>query len=269
MVLQKDKINIIKDIVKKAGSIALSFQKQSLEVNRKEDKSIVTQADVAVQTFLLDELAKSFPDAGFIYEENFDRTSNPIAEKDLTFIIDPIDGTAMFSMKMPVWCVSVGVFSNITPLYGFIYAPALDIFCYNDNDSAFYNNAIVKVRKNFKIDNETNIFSSSEIQKEYYASFKGKCRNLGSTALQSVLIINNEVNRTLAFIGDSCLWDWAGSLPIILKAGGNIRYLNGNEFNFDEIVQNNYWLPDHLIAYAIDDFDYMKNIFKKIPKEFM
>ncbi len=269
MQLNEEDILFIKQAITTAGDIALQYQQKGLQVNRKLDKSIVTQADLAVQNFLIKILSEKYTNANFIYEEEFDLKTNPLLESELTFIIDPIDGTAMFSMEMPIWCISVGIFSGTLPLYGFIYAPVAGIFCYNDNDHAYYNDTITTIDSNLKIDSETNLFSSSEIQKEYFVSYKGKCRNLGSTALQSVLIINNRINRTLAFIGNSCLWDWAGSLPVILKAGGKVRYLNGDDFDIEKVIANNYVLPDHLITYAINDFAFVQDIFKKIPEDWV
>ena len=68
----------------------------------------------------------------------------------------------------------------------------------------------------------------------------------------------------MAFMGKSNLWDWAGAVPVILKAGGNICYINGEEINFKDIIENRYELPDYAVAYNISDFDYIKKVFNRI-----
>jgi len=134
---------------------------------------------------------------------------------------------------------------------------------YNDDEHAYLNNTIRLVDNGMTIDRETNIFYASEAHDEYSIVFPGKVRNLGSTALHACLTIDNTRNRTLAFIGRSHLWDWAGAIPIILKAGGHLRYINGGELRYQEIIENDCKLPDYLIAYNRKDFSVIQNIFKK------
>ena len=259
-------IQFILQLIKEAGDKALQYQKGPIAVQRKLDASIVTDADVAVQQFLISSLADYFSKKSqkinFIYEENFEGTETDLTEETISIIIDPIDGTAIFSMGLPVWCISIGVFFGETPQYGFVFAPAADMLFHNDDTYAYFNNEIISVDSRMHIDNESNIFYASEIQKIYYIDFPGKSRNLGSTALQASLVANNQKTRALAFIGSSCIWDWAGALPILLKAGAKIKYINGEEFNIHRVIENDYYLPEYLIAYTVDDFSYIQSIFK-------
>jgi fructose-1,6-bisphosphatase/inositol monophosphatase family enzyme len=78
------------------------------------------------------------------------------------------------------------------------------------------------------------------------------------------LTIDNARNRTLAFIGRSRLWDWAGAIPIIIKAGGTVRYVSGQEIQYRDVIRNEYRLPDYVLVYNSDDFEMVRNIFKKI-----
>ena len=111
-----------------------------------------------------------------------------------------------------------------------------------------------------KIDSETNIFCSSEASVAG-KKFPGKIRNLGSTALHACLTADNSRNRLLAFIGKACLWDWAGAMPIISKAGGNINYLNGSPIDIKRIIKNSYALEDYVVVYNTDNFDLIRSYF--------
>jgi len=253
-----------KALIVKAGDTAHDLQKKGLDIKRKSDRSIVTQADLLVQDLLIDKIAKKYSGINFIHEENFNISTNNIEESTITAIIDPIDGTAVFSMHLPTWCVSIGIFSGYTPLYGFVYSPGLGMLFYNDNENSYLNENVLTIKKNIEIDNESNIFFASDIRSVLNISFPGKIRNLGSTALHACLTADNRRNRSIAFIGKSNLWDWAGAVPIVLKAGVNLRYFNGEKIDFEEIIKNRYSLPDYLIAYNSDDFEAIKNIFKEI-----
>jgi len=261
--LSKRDILFIKKLVLKAGKIAFQKQRNIKNIKRKADHSIVTENDLFIQNLLIKKLKKRFKNALFIYEENFNSKVASLTENSLIFIIDPIDGTAMYSMHLPIWCVSIGVFWGEQPLHGFVYAPAADMFFYNDEKNAYLNNNPISVNKNLTVENETNIFYASEFKAIHKINFKGKIRNLGSTALHACLTTDNARNRILAFIGKAFLWDWAGSIPIILKAGGNIRYITGEEINFKDIILNKCKIPEYIIVYNIDDFEKIQKIFQR------
>jgi len=255
--------NFFKSLIVEAGNLATSIQSGTIEVSRKEDTSIVTHADMAVQDLTMRKISARYTDARFIHEENYHGGCPVLSEQEMSVVIDPIDGTAMYSMYLPVWCISIGVFRGDVPQYGFVYSPGFNMLFYNDDEHAYLNNTIRLVDNGMTIDRETNIFYASEAHDEYSIVFPGKVRNLGSTALHACLTIDNTRNRTLAFIGRSHLWDWAGAIPIILKAGGHLRYINGGELRYQEIIENDCKLPDYLIAYNRKDFSVIQNIFKK------
>ncbi|MCP4133512.1 MAG: inositol monophosphatase family protein [bacterium] len=256
-----------KSLILEVGRIALDLQKSELEIERKSDSSIVTQVDTKIQELLIKEISGKYPGINFIHEENFDRTqASDISDDTISVIIDPIDGTAMYTMRLPIWCVSIGIFKGYTPLYGFVYSPGSDMLFYNDNDHSYLNNNIVTVDENIKIDKETNIFYASEIKMIYRINFPGKVRNLGSTALHACLTVDNKRNRLLAFLGGAFLWDWAAAIPIILKAKGHVRYINGKEVDYKKIIENHYLLTDYLLVHTTDDFESIQNIFQRIEE---
>jgi myo-inositol-1(or 4)-monophosphatase len=255
--------NFFKSLIMEAGALATSFQSGSIEVTRKDDTSIVTQADVAVQDLIIRKISARYGNALFIHEENYRGGGPVLSAHEMLVVIDPIDGTAMYSMYLPVWCVSIGIFKGETPLYGFVYSPGFNMLFYNDDNHAYLNDSIRLVDVEIPIDRETNIFYASEAHDDYSIVFPGKVRNLGSTALHACMTIDNVRNRTLAFIGRSHLWDWAGAIPIILKAGGHLRYIKGGEPVYRDIIENDCKLPDYLVAYNRKDFNVIQNIFKK------
>jgi myo-inositol-1(or 4)-monophosphatase len=255
--------NFFKSLMLEAGAAAMQIQDDAIEIKRKSDNSIVTKADLLVQDLLMHKIAARYPDINFIQEENYSGRSSTVQDETVSAIIDPIDGTAMYSMHLPIWSVSVGIFKGYTPRYGFVYSPGFHMLFYNDDSSAYLNDKVTKVVRDFTIDTETNIFFASEIQNTFTIDFPGKIRNLGSTALHACLTIDNARNRTLAFIGRSHLWDWAGAIPIVIKAGGNVRYLSGQEIDFRDVIHNEYRPLDYVVVYNSDNFESVRKIFKK------
>ncbi len=80
----------------------------------------LTEADLAVETFLSQQLAEKFPEDGFQGEETGrGRTGT------LRWVIDPIDGTANYARGAARFCVSIGLLEDKTPQVGVLVAPAL------------------------------------------------------------------------------------------------------------------------------------------------
>jgi len=260
--LTKKEILFFKKTICAAGDRALSIQKKNINARRKDDKTIVTDADYYVQNYLFEKVTKKFPDFNLISEENINK-GTCLRDDAINIIIDPIDGTAMFSMHLPFWCVSVGIFHGYSPLYGFVYSPGCELLFHCDDDFSYLNSKPLLIWENMPVDNETNIFYSSEI-KGVKLNFPGKARNLGSTALHACLAADNSRNRVLAFIGKSYLWDWAGAIPIVTKAGSHIRYLNGGELDFEKIAKNNFELEDYAVIYNCSDFNEIRKILSLI-----
>lgn len=253
--------NFFIDLITSAGKKAHAMQKKEIKVLRKKDTTIVTEVDFLIQDYLISEISEKYPDIIFVHEENFNTSTSLISDDTVSIIIDPIDGTAMFSMYLPMWCVSIGIFKGFEPVYGFVYSPGSNMLFHTDDENSYLNGKKLTVDRNLTIDSETNIFCTSEIQLSR-TKFPGKIRNLGTTALHACLTADNRRNRLLAFIGQSYLWDWAGAIPVIKKAGGDIKYLDGSEINIKKIIDNGYALEQNAVAYNSDNFELIKNYLK-------
>ena len=256
-------IAFLKTLTAKAGAMGLRMQKKGLSVSRKEDDSIVTQADLALQDFIVANLRKRFRGIRLIYEEKKSYPSGN-AGGELTAVIDPIDGTAVYTMGLPTWCVSLGLFYGCEPAYGFVFSPGSDMFFWNDHLHSYLNGRVLTADRKMPVDSETNIFYASGVEHEFKILFPGKIRNLGSTALHACLTADNARNRTLAFIGMSSLWDWAGAIPVILKAGGTVRYLSGRDVDYKEVFDNAFTFPEWLLSFSAEDFTSLQRIFVRM-----
>ncbi len=258
-----DDFNFFTSLIREAGDAARRIQNSFIEVSRKSDATIVTQADLMVQEALVRGISSRYDGLHYIHEENNPGNAPEVDDDTVSVIIDPIDGTAMYSMYLPEWCVSVGIFRGFRPVFGFVYSPGFNMFFHNDGVHAYLNGRMVRAEKNIAVDSETNIFCASEAQNEYCFEFRGKIRNLGSTALHACLAADSARNRTLAFIGRSNLWDWAGAIPIILNAGVSLRYINGDEIDFRTVMRNNFRFPDYVLAYNAEHFESVRKLFRK------
>lgn len=113
------------DIARRAATLALDYfrARDALSVETKRHPSdLVSEADRNVETLIRTALAEAFPDDAQLGEEHGSRAGR----SGLTWVIDPIDGTAPYLSGLPGWCVSVGACDDAGPVIGVIVAPVLD-----------------------------------------------------------------------------------------------------------------------------------------------
>ncbi|WP_371579239.1 inositol monophosphatase family protein [Streptomyces sp. NBC_01314] len=99
-----------------------------LPVEVKADKTLLTEADVAVQRIIIDAIRATEPDAVIIAEE--DERQGPredvVGAGGRVWVIDPIDGTAEFVEEERVeFCSVVCLLENWQPVSAFVLAPEL------------------------------------------------------------------------------------------------------------------------------------------------
>ena len=79
----------------------------------------MSEADRECEDLIVAELARLFPEDGFLGEERGLRNPDAAA----IWVIDPIDGTHNFLTGIPFWCVSVGLVVAGELVLGIIYDP--------------------------------------------------------------------------------------------------------------------------------------------------
>ncbi|MBW3597122.1 MAG: histidinol-phosphatase [Planctomycetes bacterium] len=108
---------------REAGWLTLSyFQREDLQVDRKEDASPVTAADHAAEQLLRERIGERFPQDGIVGEE----FGESAGESGQRWILDPIDGTKSFICGVPLYGTLVGLEREGRGVIGVIYVPALD-----------------------------------------------------------------------------------------------------------------------------------------------
>ncbi|WP_116400840.1 3'(2'),5'-bisphosphate nucleotidase CysQ [Methylovirgula sp. 4M-Z18] len=120
--------DILVRAVEAAGPLALRYFREgestSAKVAHKHGNSPVTEADHLVDEALAKALRPAFPEAGWLSEESADDETR--LDKDLTLIVDPIDGTRGFMTGDSCWTICAALVHRGRPIAGVVYAPARD-----------------------------------------------------------------------------------------------------------------------------------------------
>ena len=89
------------------------------ETRYKQDASAVTDADLRIETRLREIVSERHPDHGLLGEE-FGATA---ADREFTWVIDPIDGTRHFGARLLNFGVLIGLCQGVEPILGIVDQP--------------------------------------------------------------------------------------------------------------------------------------------------
>lgn len=200
------------------------YQSTGITAHTKADKSAVTEADLAADRFLSDEIQRAFPQDGLVSEEA--GTTYPEG-KSAVWVIDPLDGTTNFSMGLHHWGVAINRFLNGEPELTALYFPIIDeLFTAQRGVGAFINGTRIYA----KTPDENQPFSffscCSRTIRNYQIDLRYKTRILGASAYGLSTVARG--NAVLAFETTPKIWDFAGSWLLTEEAGGVVRVFDGS-----------------------------------------
>lgn len=114
-------LSLAEEAAQRAGEILLErFNRPASGVDTKTTPTdLVSDADLAAESFLLDLLTSKRPDDGILAEEGGRERST----SGLTWVIDPLDGTVNYLFDIPQWCVSIAVEDRDGGVVGVIHDP--------------------------------------------------------------------------------------------------------------------------------------------------
>jgi myo-inositol-1(or 4)-monophosphatase len=131
------------DIIKQAGKISLEYREKlsSMRVSKKSEKDLVSEADLAVESYLIDRIKQRYPSHAIMGEE-----SGSYGDNACRWIIDPIDGTTSFVHGQPFYSISVALEKEGDIVLGAVNAPVLnELFHAEKGQGAFCNGQPIHV----------------------------------------------------------------------------------------------------------------------------
>jgi len=123
-VLHRSTLELACRAAKAAGAVLRESFQQGSEVKSETSKDIKLAADVQAECVCL-EILRSGSDYPILSEEAGEDAAFESA--GLRWIVDPLDGTFNFSRRLPLCCVSVGLWNGSHPVLGVIYDFSADV----------------------------------------------------------------------------------------------------------------------------------------------
>lgn len=230
------------DIAKRAGSAIVDVASSgALGVQKKADRSPVTQADIAASDLICAELKKLTPDIPVISEED---DAVAVAER-LTWprcwLVDPLDGTRGFIDGSGQYTVNIALIDQYQPVMGVIYAPQLDqqLYYATKGFGAFmYKGGQLKPIKSCSFNQKRTI----NIAVSQYHGSKWLEKLLSDLPNHQLVRMNSSVKIALVAagvadiyprLGPTSEWDTAAGQCIVEEAGGLVIDLDGQPLTYN------------------------------------
>jgi len=124
-------MEIIRSILSEASARILEiYNSDTFDVMVKEDRSPVTQADLASDRVIIERLHQLTPGLTIISEESEPAIQETGQATDRYWLLDPLDGTKEFIARNGEFCISLALVENGCPVEGYIFAPVSGEYWY-------------------------------------------------------------------------------------------------------------------------------------------
>ena len=235
-------LETIIDAITKAGDKILEIYESDFQVEKKDDNSPITKADLESNKIIKESLLQTrIP---ILSEEDADDKSR--MDSDKVWIVDPLDGTQDFVNKTGEFTVMVGLVENHVPVMGLVYWPTekklffaekgLGAFCHDSEGWAK-----ISVRGVEEITEPLALVSRhhlSDKEKEMLERLEIKnTANIGSS-LKVMEIASGRADIYLTSTNKMKQWDTAASHCIISEAGGKMTDISGNDLIYNTVSVN-------------------------------
>lgn len=227
----KADLQLVVEATRAAGVLAKQyFYQDDVEAWDKSENNPVTEADIAVNNYLLKTLQEARPDYGWLSEETVDDASRREAKR--SFVVDPIDGTRAFMDQKPHFTICVAVIENGKSIAAAVYNPILEeMYDASLGGGARLNGKPISPSGCDDIEMCTLIGYPRKFRRLGWPDISVSIRN--SMAYRIVMVASGQRDGTVSFTPKSD-WDLAAAGLIASEAGAVITDLIGEEFNYNE-----------------------------------
>lgn len=199
----------------------------------KSDGTRVTPVDIAISENIVRALQSRFADDQFFSEE-LTGSDKPIpVTARFSWVLDPIDGTNNYATGIAHCAISLALLENGVPVYGIIYDLSRRVLMHGGPNFGVWDGDRAASVKTTPPNPQSLLGFHSPYDKAMAAHAQiivenFKIRGLGSSTLHlayvAVGILDGTVDHNVK------VWDIAAAVPLCLAGGGQVEFLNGEQF---------------------------------------
>lgn len=231
-------LEFAKDIANVAGKIMVKYFNQDNGSNYKNDNTIVTLADTAINSYLINKVKETYP------SHSVDGEEEQFGESNHVWVCDPVDGTAMYARHIPVAVFSLALVIDGVSIVGVVYDPFTDnLYTAIKGEGAYKNNQPISV-SNIPLDNMKSVSNFDNWPSSPYNIFpiiadlgkKTYFVSIGSVIRSCMCVACGEFNLAIFPGTDRKNCDIAAVKIIVEEAGGKVTDFFGKEQRYDKSI---------------------------------
>lgn len=252
----------INQIARQAGQTILAVYQGAIEVTEKEDRSPLTQADMASHHLITAALQELTPDIPILSEES---TFVPYAERrqwQRYWLIDPLDGTREFVKRNGEFTVNIALIENGEPVLGVVHVPVTEVTYFGSQEAGAFiqrgNDKPQPISVAVPCHTPVRVAGSRSHAGD---SLKRFLHNLGAheiismgSSLKLCLVAEGKAD-IYPRLGPTSEWDTAAAQAIVEAAGGRVTDTQGERLRYN---QKEALLNPHFLVFGDQSIDWMQ-----------
>jgi myo-inositol-1(or 4)-monophosphatase len=216
----EDDRRLLRSAITEAADIALSYAGRKRNIVSKLDGSPVTDADLAVDAVLREQLCGPRPGYGWLSEESADLDACRAAER--FWLVDPIDGTRTFIAGKAEWVVGVALIEDGIPVASALMCPVKgELFEAGQGQGSTLNGKPIHVSDAHRLD-QSRVTRAGAVGLSLGASKVAA----GCTLYRFALVAKGAADVAYSLTPKHA-WDVAAGVLLVAEAGGAVSDMNG------------------------------------------
>jgi 3'(2'), 5'-bisphosphate nucleotidase len=232
------------EIAREAGRKILQIYNTDFDIEHKDDKSPLTNADMASHHTIIDALSKLTPDIPVLSEESAALPFEHRSQWSTYWLVDPLDGTREFIKRNGEFTVNIALIDHHKSVVGVIHVPVMDIdyFAYNGG-GAFKSEhggspqeIRVKRLQNDKLVVAGSRSHGSEEMQQYLSRLTASYDQIDMLSMGSSLkfcLVAEGKADLYPRLGLTSEWDTAAAQCIVEQAGGFVTKTDMSELQYN------------------------------------
>jgi 3'(2'), 5'-bisphosphate nucleotidase len=219
----------VRELAFAAGREILAVYERDYAVVHKNDKTPLTEADLAAHHVIDDGLEELTPDIPILSEESAKVPFEERATWQRYWLVDPLDGTREFIKRNGEFTVNIALIDNHRPILGVVHAPVLLVDYFACQGHGAYKHvgdeAPQRIHTRPWDGGRVTIAGSRSHRSQAFNDFVGKLGeyeiiSMGSS-LKSCLVAEGKAHLYVR-LGPTSEWDTAAAQCVVEEAGGRI-----------------------------------------------
>jgi 3'(2'), 5'-bisphosphate nucleotidase len=226
-------------IVERASTAIMQIYDGAFAVQRKDDNSPLTLADLESQRVIIEGLERITPGIAILSEET---AAAPWAERQTwreLWVVDPLDGTREFVKRNGEFTINIALVVEHEPVLGVVCAPAQKVTYWGSRGNGAFtraHEAQTRAIRTVPPQHPVRVLGSRSHESPQTAAYLARLgphvvSGMGSS-LKFCLLAEGKAELYVRF-GATSEWDTAAGQAVLEAAGGHVTRMDGHRLRYN------------------------------------